>query len=53
VRNKEKGIKKASRVFNLPQATLRLYVKDRQKSPSKTIKTKLDRKQALPCEAEK
>jgi len=52
VRNKEKGSKKASKFFNLPQTTLRLYVKDRQKSSSETIKTKLGRKQALPCEAE-
>jgi hypothetical protein len=51
-RNKEKGSYKASRVFNLPQTTLRRYVKDRQKSSSETIKTKLGRKQILPCEVE-
>ena len=43
---------RASRVFNLPQTTLERYVKDRQKSSSETVKTKLGRKQVLPCEAE-
>jgi hypothetical protein len=51
IRNKEMGSYKASSVFNVPQTTLELYVKDRQKSPSKTEKTKLGRKQVLPCEA--
>jgi hypothetical protein len=50
MRNKEKGSYKASRVFNLPQTILWRYVKDRQKSSSETIKTKLGRKQVLPCE---
>jgi len=39
-------------VFLLPQTTLRCYVKDRQKSSSETIKTKVGRKQVLPCEVE-
>ena len=52
VRNKEMGSYKASRVFSAPQTTLELYVKDRQKCSSEAIKTKLDRKQVLPCEAE-
>ena len=52
MRNKEKGSYKSSRIFNLPQITLQSYVKDRQKSSSETIKTKLGRKQVLPCEAE-
>jgi len=39
-------------VFNLPHTTLRRYVKDRQKSSSETEKTKLGKKQVLPCEAE-
>jgi hypothetical protein len=32
--------------------TFRLYVNDRQRSSSETIKTKLGRKQVLPCEVE-
>jgi hypothetical protein len=52
IRNKEIGSYKASRVFNVPQTTLERYVKDRQKSTSETVKTKLGRKQVLPCEAE-
>jgi len=52
IRNKEMGSYRASRVFNVPQTTLELYVKDRQKSSSETVKTKLGRKQVLPCEAE-
>jgi len=52
IRNKEMGSYKASRVFNVPQTTLLRCVKDRQKSSSVTIKTKLGRKQVLPCEAE-
>jgi hypothetical protein len=46
------GSYKASRVFSIPQTTLEHYVKDQQKSSSETVKTKLDRKQVLPCEAE-
>ena len=38
MRNEEMGSYKASRVFNLPQTTLQLYVKDRQKSSSEAIK---------------
>ena len=52
IRNKEMGSYKASRVFNVPQTTLERYVNDRQESSSETIKTKLGRKQVLPCEAE-
>ena len=52
MRNKEKGKYKASRGFNFLQTTLRRYVKDRQKSSSETIKTKLGRKQVLHCEVE-
>jgi len=52
MRNKEMGIYKASRVFTLPQTTLRHYVKDRQKRSSVTIKTKLGKKQVLACEVE-
>ena len=52
VRNKEMGSYKASRVFNILQTTLEHYVKDWQKSSSETVKTKLGRKQVLPCEAE-
>ena len=51
-RNKEMGSYKPARVFNIPQTTLQLYVKDRQKSSSETVKTKLSRKQVLPCEGE-
>jgi len=43
---------KASRVFSVSQTTVERYVKDRQESSSETIKTKLGRKQVLPCEAE-
>ena len=46
------GSYKASRIFNVPQTTLEHYVKDQQKSSSETVKTKLGRKQVLPCEAE-
>jgi len=46
------GSFKASRVFNIPQTALERYVKDQQKSSSETVKTKLCRKQVLPCEAE-
>ena len=46
------GSYKASRVFSIPQTTLERYVKDGQKSSSKTVKTKLGRKQVPPCEAE-
>jgi len=46
------GSCKASRVFNIPQTALERYVKDRQKSKSETVKTKLGRKQVLPCEAQ-
>jgi len=52
IRNKEIGSYKASRVFNVPQTTLQPYVKDRKKSSSETVKTKLGRKQVLPCETE-
>jgi len=52
IRNKEMGSYKASRVFNVPQTTLERYVKDWKKSSSETVKTKLGRKQVLPCEAE-
>jgi hypothetical protein len=46
------GTYKASRLLNLPHTTLRRYVKDRQKSSSEAVKTKLGRKQVLPCEVE-
>jgi len=52
IRNKEMGSCKASRVFSMPQTTLERYVKDPQKSSSETVKSKLGRKQVLPCEAE-
>jgi hypothetical protein len=52
IRNKEMGSSKACRIFNLPQTTLQCYVKDRQKSSSETVKTKLARKQVLPCKTE-
>ena len=52
IRNKETGSYKASRIFNVPQTTLQRYVKDRKKSSSETVKTKMGRKQVLPCEAE-
>jgi len=52
MRNKEMGSYRASRIFNLPQTTLERCVKDRQKSSSEEITTKLGRKQVRPCEAE-
>jgi hypothetical protein len=52
IRNKEMGSCKASRVFNVRQTTLERYVKEQKKSSSETVKTKLDRKEILPCEAE-
>jgi hypothetical protein len=42
--NKEMGRYKASRFFNIPQTTRERYVKDRQKSSSEVITTKLGRK---------
>ena len=51
-RNEEKSSYKASRVFSVPQTTPEPYVKDRQKSSSETVTTKLGRKQVLPCEAQ-
>ena len=51
-RNKKMGSCKTSGVFNLPQTTLERYVKDREKSLSEIVKTKLGSKQVLPCEAE-
>ena len=39
IRNKEIDSYKASGVFSVPQTTLELYVKDRKKSSSETIKT--------------
>jgi len=47
IRNKEMDSYKASRVFNVPQTTPERYVKDRQKSSSETVKTKLGRKQKM------
>ena len=41
IRNKEMGSCKASRIFNVLQTTLQRYVKDRHKSSSEAIKTKL------------
>jgi hypothetical protein len=52
MKNKEMGSCKAYRVFNLPPTTLQPYVKDQQKNLREAVKTKLGRKQVLPCEAE-
>ena len=52
IRNKEMGSYRVSRVTNVPQTTPERYVKDQQRSSSETVKTKLGRKQVLPCEAE-
>jgi hypothetical protein len=52
MRNKQMGSYKASRVYNMPQTTLQHYIKDQEKSSNEAIKTKLSRKQVLPCEAE-
>jgi uncharacterized HAD superfamily protein len=52
MRNKEMNNYKASRIFNVPQTTLELYVKDREKSSNEAIKPKQGRKQVLSCEAE-
>jgi hypothetical protein len=52
IRNKEMCRYKASRVFNVPRTTLESYIKDREKSSNKAIKTKLGKKQVLPYEAE-
>jgi hypothetical protein len=50
--NKEICSYKASSVFNVPQTTLEPYIKGGEKSSNEAIKTKLGRKQVLPCEAE-
>jgi len=42
IRNTEMCSCKASRVFNVPQTTLERYVKDRKRSSSETVKTKLE-----------
>jgi hypothetical protein len=47
--NTKMGSYKAS---NEPQTTLERYINDREKSSNEAIKTKLCRKQVLPCEAE-
>jgi len=47
LRNKE-----ASAIFSVPQTTPERFVKDRQKSSSETITTKVGRRQVLHCEAE-
>jgi len=52
MKNKEMSSYKASRVFNVPQTTPERYVKDRMKSSSEAITTKLGRKQVLHCEKE-
>jgi hypothetical protein len=52
MRNRLMGSYKASRVFNIPQTTLECYIKDQEKSSNEAIKTKLGRKQVLPCVAE-
>jgi hypothetical protein len=52
MRNKETGSYTASRFFTVPQTTPERYVKDRQESSCEAIKTKMCRKQVLPCEAE-
>ena len=52
MRDKEMDRYKASRIFNVLQTKLERYVKDRQNSSSEAIKTKLSRKQVLPCETE-
>jgi hypothetical protein len=51
MRNKEMAATKRH-LFSLPQTTPRYYVQDRHKSSNETIKTKLGRKQVLPCEVE-
>ena len=44
IRNKEMGSYRASRVFHVPQTTLQsIMLKDRQKSSSEKVKTKLGR----------
>jgi hypothetical protein len=52
MRKKKMGSYKASRVFKVPQTTLERCIKDREKTSNEAIKTKLGRKQVLPCEAE-
>jgi len=52
-KEEEMGSYKVSRVFNVPQTALQHYVKDRQKSSSEAIKTKLGRKPVLPCGSRK
>jgi hypothetical protein len=52
MRNMEMGSYKVSRVFNVPQTTLECCIKHWEKSSNEAIKTKLNRKQVLPCEAE-
>jgi hypothetical protein len=51
-RGKRIGNYKVSRVCNVTHTILEHYIKDRQKSSNEAIKTKLGRKQVLPCESE-
>jgi hypothetical protein len=53
LKNKEMGSSKSSKVFKVLQTTLKLYVKDRQKNSSESVKQNLSSKQILPCEAKK
>jgi hypothetical protein len=50
--NKEMGSYIVSRVFNVPQIKIERYITDREKGSNEAIKTKLGRKQLLPCAAE-
>ena len=49
IKNKEMDSYKASRAFNV---STNITASDQQKSSNETVKTKLGRKQVLPCEAE-
>jgi hypothetical protein len=52
MRNKEMGSYKASSVFSLPQTTIQRCVKRPAGKLKRSNKTKLGRKQVLPCEVE-
>lgn len=52
VRMKEMGYKKAAKMFNVPRATLKDYVKKFEKSVEEVVSGKMGRKPVLPVELE-
>ena len=53
VRAKEMGLKKASRLYEVPKTSLKRYVLQTEKSPEEAVNSCLGRKPILPKELEK